>query len=112
MDESNRLFDFSSCECVNFANWNCAKKKQVPQIEQSLLSDQRDPQGSFVCFNWREKAGGFENRKRRKGYLNYLAKPKLSNSTTVETIRENTDKSPLQPNVNDGGENTAASDDY
>ena len=40
LDESNRLFDFSSCKCVYFANCKCAKEKQVPQIEQSFLSDQ------------------------------------------------------------------------
>ena len=48
LNESNRMFDLSSCKCVNFANCNCAKEKQVPQIEQSFLSDQRDPRRRFI----------------------------------------------------------------
>ena len=42
------LFDFSSCKCVDFANCNCAKEKQVPQTEQSFFSDQWDPRRRFI----------------------------------------------------------------
>ena len=44
--------------------------------------------------------------------MNSLAQPNPSNSTTVEIIREDTHKSPLQLNINDEGKNTDASDDY
>ena len=44
--------------------------------------------------------------------MNSLAQSSLSNCTIVETIREDTDKPPLQLNTNDETENTDASEDY
>ena len=60
--------------------------------------------------DWK-KTGEIEKKKERKAYLNSLAQLSLPNSTSVETIREDTDKFPLQQNTNDEGENTDASDD-
>ena len=111
LDESNSLFDFSCCKCVNFANCNCTKEKQVPQIEQSFLSDQRGPRIMFIGSIDGRKTSEIEKKKNRKAYLSSLAQPGVSNSTTVETIQDDTDKSPLQLNTNDEGENTDASDD-
>ena len=44
--------------------------------------------------------------------MNSFAQPSLSNGTLVETIREDTGKSPLQLNTNDEKQNTDTSDDY
>ena len=44
--------------------------------------------------------------------MNYFAQPSLVINTTVETITEDTDKSPLQLNTKDEGENTDASNVY
>lgn len=111
LDESNRLIDFSCCKCVNFAHCNCTKEKQVPQIEQSFLSDQRGPRRMFIGSVDGRKTDEIERKMKRKAYLSSLAQPSVSNSTTVGTIRDDTDKSPLQLNTNDEAENTDSSDD-
>ena len=66
----------------------------------------------FIGSIERNKIGEMEKKKKRKAYSNSLAQPSLTISTTVETIREDTDKSLLQLNTKDEGENTVASDDY
>ena len=98
--------------CVNFVNCICVNENKVPQTEQSILADQRGPRRVFIGSIDRKKIGEIEKKKKRKTYLISLAQPSLTSSTTIEIIREDTDKSPLQLNTNDEGENTDASDDY
>ena len=67
----------------------------------------------FIGSSDGRKTGEIDKKKKRKAYLlNSLALPSLTRSTTVETIWEDTYKSPLQLNTNDVGENTDASDSY
>ena len=65
------------------------------------------------CFNVQltEKNTGYIEEK-VKLYLKSLPAPKLSNSTTVETAREDTDKSSFQVNAYVERDSTDASDDY
>ena len=58
------------------------------------------------------KTDEIEKKRKRKIYLSFLAQLNLLNSTTIEPIREDKDKSSLQLNTYDDGENTDASDDY
>ena len=66
LDELNRLFDFSSRKCVQFANCDCAKENQVPQIDKSFLSDQKGPRRTFIGSIIGEKRLKFKKKEGEK----------------------------------------------
>jgi hypothetical protein len=48
LEDSKKLFNFSSCKCRDFHSCNCPKEKKIPKIEQQFLSDQRNDRLMFI----------------------------------------------------------------
>lgn len=82
-NDTDKLFDISSCKCASFDKCSCPNTKKVPEIERSFLLDQRTLRKMFIgAVDLKET----EKMRKQKETERVIFKRNVSSSTTQSRI--------------------------